>query len=521
MDGSQSSTKTFLLWNPQGSSIVEISLLLSECIKHGLKTIAFARSKKLCEILAGYTREILKGQSSCANLSGDQHVEVYRGGYSAMERRRIESLLFNGELKAVIATNALELGVDLPSMDVTLHLGYQGSLASMRQQAGRAGRRGDASSLAIYVAFDSPLDQHFMRSPRLFFDGHIESVSLDPNNALCLRSHLLCAAAELSLSLVDATCLDAKLFGSKSIDIAKELVSLRLLGRHPRSKNLHLGGLYYIGQIEPVARTISLRHIDEMLEIKDGNGKVLEEIELSMAPFMVYDGAVYMNNGHTFYCTKLDLVEKTATVRPCHVKYFTRLVKETCVTVQSQQQASRLVFSGPAQLRTRFEAFLRIRKGSKNEVIDKVNLYLPDLTYETYAAFIVIPPQSRRLCTDSGYDFKASCHAASHALLNVLPLFISCSHDDFGTECEISQSRFTSRLLIYDKQKGGTGISLHVATIIHRMIQQAILLLQCNCEDGCPSCILMSSCPVHDHNLSKRGATIILTFIENIIANNN
>lgn len=538
-DGSPTGVKTWLFWNPptvtstqtqadpeskssnkgshtqptlqRGSAIVEVSLLLVECIKQGLNTIAFTRSKKLCEIIVGYTRELLKQHDPFANLSS--LIQVYRGGYSMEERRRIESMLFSGKLKAVVATNALELGIDIGHMDVTLHLGYQGSIASMRQQAGRAGRRGEAS-LAIFVAFDSPLDQYFMRCPKQFFDGPIESVRLDTNNSLCLKSHLLCAAAELPLCLSVSSGLDARLFCGQNSQAVTELVASGLLGRHPRSKSPADLSLYYIGRIEHVASTVSLRHIEQerIRILNESTGLVMEEIEYSMAPFMVYDGAIYMHQGRTFYCINLDLGEKTALVRPCDVRYSTRLIKETTVTMKGQQGNTAgisKVFVGPAEVRTRFEAFHRIKKGTR-EVIDKVALYLPDSAYETFATYVIIPDQVRRQFIDSGFDFKASCHAASHAILNVLPLFLECDLVEVGTECTISTSLFINRLLIYDKRQGGTGVAVYASSIFNKLIEHALLLLNCNCESGCPTCILLPTCPSHDNHLSKEGARALL-----------
>lgn len=153
---------------------LQVALLLAECVQHGLRTIAFCKSRKLCELVAAYCRETLK----CTAPEMANAVQVYRGGYSPAERRRIESDLHAGRIRGVAATNALELGIDIGSLDVTLHLGFQGSLASMRQQSGRAGRR-EQRSLALYVAFDGPLDQHFMRHP--------EDVFGRPNEAAQVR----------------------------------------------------------------------------------------------------------------------------------------------------------------------------------------------------------------------------------------------------------------------------------------------------------------------------------------------
>eukprot|EP00798_Chlamydomonas_sp_ICE-L_P008044 gene8044-1278_t len=257
----------------RGSPIVEIALLLTECIQHGLRSIAFCRSRRLCELVACYTRELLK--ASAPDLINS--FKVYRGGYSPEERRQIESELFRGDLLAAVATNALELGVDVGALDVTLHLGFPGSIASLRQQAGRAGRR-EQPSLSLYVAFDGPLDQYFMSHPKelfalstesakelfalsteaakelftlpteaakeqltLFTEAakelfalSTESAKVDVSNLAVVRQHIIAAAAELPLNMAPDS-LDSRLFQHGLLQEATEqLLATEQLGLHPR-----------------------------------------------------------------------------------------------------------------------------------------------------------------------------------------------------------------------------------------------------------------------------------------------
>lgn len=206
-------------------------------MQHGLRTIAFCKTRKLCELVTAYTRETLR----CTAPSCASRVAVYRAGYSPSERRALEGALHDGQLCAVAATNALELGIDVGDLDVTLHLGFPGSVASLRQQAGRAGRRGQAS-VSVLIGFDGPLDQYFMRHPCALFGRPLEHTVVDTGNQRCLQAHLLCAAAELPL----VGGREVEMFGAGVWEAAAQLQGLGLLGRHPRHVDGHVA-LHYTG----------------------------------------------------------------------------------------------------------------------------------------------------------------------------------------------------------------------------------------------------------------------------------
>jgi DEAD/DEAH box helicase domain-containing protein len=404
----------------RASPIVETARLLAELAQHGLRAIAFCKSRKLCELVATYARDILRASAAAAAEAqgaagagagphassfpppdpslafaaplGDRpstsssttspaaealaaRVAVYRAGYAPEQRRAIERALHSGSLAAVAATNALELGMDVGDLDVTLHLGFPGSVASLRQQAGRAGRRGQPS-LALYVAFDSPLDQQLLRHPRrALFGRPVEAARVDPCNALLLRQHLACAAAEAPLVAAD----DGPLFGGAGGDVGSggggaaagttaavvaaaagapsssstpppppppsayaaacaSLLAEGLLARHPRlgsGPSAPLAGLHYGGGLEAPSRAVSLRSVDQRrVAVWDESSKrVLEELEFSKAFFHVYDGAVYLHQARTYLCRRLDLCAGVALVHPSDCRYYTRMRDLTLVTV--------------------------------------------------------------------------------------------------------------------------------------------------------------------------------------------
>ncbi|KAJ8772204.1 hypothetical protein K2173_027381 [Erythroxylum novogranatense] len=320
-DGSPSAQKFFVLWNPSSclklvNPISEVSHLFAEMIQHGLRCIAFCRSRKLTEIVLSYTREIL--QETAPNFADS--IAAYRAGYIAEDRRKIEKDFFSGRLCGIAATNALELGIDVGHIDATLHLGFPGSISSLWQQAGRSGRR-EKASLAVYIAFEGPLDQYFMKFPKKLFDGPIECCHIDAQNEQVLEQHLVCAALEHPLSLE----YDEKYFGHSLENAVKSLKTKGYLGFDP-SREASAQTWSYIGREKMPSRGISIRAIENVrYRVTDIEKKeVLEEIEESRAFFQVYDGAVYMHQGKTYLVKELNLSEKIAFCHETNVNYYTK-----------------------------------------------------------------------------------------------------------------------------------------------------------------------------------------------------
>nr|XP_016493150.1 PREDICTED: uncharacterized ATP-dependent helicase YprA-like isoform X3 [Nicotiana tabacum] len=330
-DGSPSGSKLFVLWNPplrlkmiskriksgidddsvdkhliarRSSPILEVSCLFAEMMQHGLRCIAFCKTRKLCELVLCYTREILQG--TAPHLVDT--ICAYRAGYVAEDRRRIEHDFFSGSISGIAATSALELGIDVGHIDATLHLGFPGSIASLWQQAGRSGRRGNAS-LAIYVAFEGPLDQYFMKFPKKLFRGPIECCHIDARNRQVLEQHLAAAAFEYPLSLSD----DEKYFGPGLESLIMALKNKGILSTDiSRSAATRIWS--YIGLEKIPSSAISIRAIEtERYKVIDmQKNEVLEEIEESKAFFQVYEGANYMNQGKTYLVKELDVANRIA-----------------------------------------------------------------------------------------------------------------------------------------------------------------------------------------------------------------
>ncbi|CAI5996809.1 unnamed protein product [Closterium sp. NIES-64] len=396
-------------------------------------------------------------------------VLAYRAGYTAQDRRHIERELFHGRLRAVAATSALELGVDVGALDATLHLGFHGSTASLWQQAGRAGRR-EKASLSIYVAFDGPLDQYFMAAPERLFSRPIERCQLDAENPLVMRQQLQCAAAELPL-LEDV---DGRFFGPSLAERIAELAGKGVLGRSPENPEVDRSWRY-IGEGRRPAQFVPVRAIDPntYAVVETRTGRVLEEIEESKAFFVLYEGAVYLQQGRTFLVTSLDLEKREARCVRADVRYYTKTIDMVTVTIKggtlafpyphmpsakpasaptdmmsahtvlneamtsaahaaapSEPMTSAHVAKGsvlttaqtaPCEVTARWTGYRKMWRGS-GEPFETVEMTLPDVTYATQAVWVGVAGGTKAAVEAAGSDYRASLHAAAHALANMVPL---------------------------------------------------------------------------------------------------
>nr|KYP47965.1 Putative ATP-dependent helicase HRQ1 [Cajanus cajan] len=543
-DGSPSARKLFVLWNPalrpkaiikkaqfamstdeiadesvnfvRSSPIVDVSRLFAEMVQHGLRCIAFCKSRKLCELVLSYTREIL--HETAPHLVDS--ICAYRGGYIAEERRKIESSFFGGKICGVAATNALELGIDVGEIDATLHLGFPGSIASLWQQAGRGGRR-NRPSLAVYVAFGGPLDQYFMKHPKKLFERPIECCHVDSQNKQVLEQHLACAAHEHPLNV----SYDEQYFGPC---LESVIISLKARGYLSSALSSDSSKIWnYIGPEKLPSHVVNIRAIEtvrySVVDLK--KNEVLEEIEESKAFFQVYEGAVYMCQGKTYLVEKLDLSNKTAFCKEADLKYYTKTRDYTDIhviggniaypiKVETNMFLKSNARADVCKVTTTWFGFYRIWRGS-NQIFDTVDLALPQYSYESQAVWVPVPQPIKEAVTKQNYDFRGGLHAASHAILHVVPLHITCNLSDLAPECpNPHDSRYyPERILIYDQHPGGCGISVQVQPYFTKFLAAALELLTCCCcsaEVGCPNCVQSFACQEYNEVLHKDAAIVII-----------
>ncbi len=508
-DGAPAAVRRFALWNPpmadrasgtRRSVNGEASWLLCRMAEAEVRNITFVRARKTAELVLLYAREALRREHP--ELA--ERIAAYRGGYLAEERREIERQLFSGELLGVTATNALELGIDVGHLDATVLVGYPGTIAGTRQQAGRAGRSG-REALAVLIGQDNPLDQYFMRHPAELFGRSPEHALIDPGNEYVLRDHLLCAAYEAPL-----TAADAALFGPGYAEAVDDLAEEGLLEERG-------GRTYYRGPDYP-AQGVNLRGTAGapilLMDESRGNA-LLEEVDAATALFRIHPGAIYLHRGESYRITGLDLAANAAWARPVEVDYYTQPRELNDVQIVRSYEARQLpatdLFFGRVRASQRVIGFQRKQRFSET-LLGEEPLDLPPTEFETQALWFEVPAAIAAGVAAAGLDFGGGLHAVEHACIGLLPLFAMCDRNDIGG---LSTPRHADtdrpQIFIYDGYPGGVGIARQGFERIVALWRRTLAAVRdCPCEAGCPSCIQSPKCGNNNEPLDKAAAVLIL-----------
>ncbi|KAJ8613589.1 hypothetical protein CTAYLR_006167 [Chrysophaeum taylorii] len=482
------------------SSIYETAKLLAALVTQNVRTLAFARTRKLVELVLGYARDLVPDALK-------PRLAAYRGGYDKTERRLVEAGLFGGSLLGVVATSALELGVDVGDLDATLHLGHPGSIASLWQQAGRAGRRPESRSVAVVVCWDAPIDQTFARCGSKLLERGVEPAILDASNETVIRDHLLCAAAERP---VPQGCFAPKACFDHLVAKGK-LVWQQKCGAyvaHPLAA-------------KSCCSNVNLRMIDPItFSVRLSTSKaVIDAVPYSRAFFELYEGAIYLHQAKPHVVTKLDLKACEAWAKPlASCAYHTSSRNHTDVDPTKRLETWRdIVSTGCVHVTSKVWGFRKVcRKTGKTLSLHEFSL--PQLEMHSRATWIDVPPQAFADIDDAGLDHRAGIHALNHAILVVAPLFVVCDVGDLATEhVHPHQHRpRPARVIVYDARPGGTGVSDKIFRRIHAVLEQTLnVLAACPCQSasGCPACLHLQSCSGHNRVLDKRAAVIIVEAI--------
>ncbi len=546
-DSSPHGPRLFLLWNPgftpesdrssinrtdsdppgipqitQGrkrrSPHMEVRDLVVELVRFGLQTICFSSSRAIAELLARWTREKLAEDGPPLA----SRVAAYRAGYLAEDRRRLETQLRSGELRAVFSTNALELGIDIGSLDAVVMAGYPGTMISVRQQAGRAGR-GLEESLAMMVAFPNPLDQYFIQHPDRFFGRPMEEALLNPSNPHILRGHLQAAGAELPWRDVE----EAKaVFGAPASAVYEELENEGFLAggryRGPAERASAIVSLENIGE-----RSIQLLRVSSVLGAgtsqplppcegkgKEAVGELLETMDLPRAIREAYPGAIFLHQGETYRVESLDLKEGIARARPVDVDMYTSTRKDSAVRLLEERARRRTaegieVALGEVEVTERILGFFIKRF---DQVLDYRDLDLPPLSTIAHSAWFRVPASHRARLVEAGDDFDGALHALEHAAIALVPLFALCDRWDLGG---VSYSEHPVMggpvVFLHEGVPGGVGIAEKIYQILPELLEATLEMIRsCPCEDGCPSCVLSPKCGNNNQPMSKAGAVLLL-----------
>jgi DEAD/DEAH box helicase domain-containing protein len=485
-DGSPRGTKYFVLWNPpfldltkmeRRSSNVEGHWLMAQLIAEGFQTIAFGRARVVAELIYRYTKDTLER----IKPEYARKIRPYRGGYLPEERREIERQLFSGELMGVASTNALELGIDVGSLDAAIIVGFPGTIASTWQQAGRAGRASD-ESLAVFVGYNDPIDQYLVRHGEYFFRQTPENAIIDPENRYILAKHLRCAAFELPIREPDM-----RLFGDMTEPIVNLLEEFREL------KEID-GRFYWSSTVQP-ARDVSLRTISEdtytIVDATDRN-KVVGVVDGVSALEVVYPEAVYLHEGETYYVRELDLKQKIAYVEKKEVDYYTQPVIESSIRIQGEKENAEWrgnrVFFGDATVTWVTAAFKKIQF-YKLDSIGWCNLDLPPFHLETKALWLVPSKAAMDQVRAAGKNPVEGLVGIRNVAISVLPLFSMCDRRDVGGIVDSSNTGAPT-MFLYDRFEGGLGFVEGGYRQIEDLLRSCLDLIRgCPCESGCPSCV--------------------------------
>ncbi|MFA6333203.1 MAG: DEAD/DEAH box helicase, partial [Methanoregula sp.] len=501
-DGSPHGRKNFVLYNPFYDGISERSMhqetkdLLVSCVKENLQTLCFTGSRKMAELVTVWARDDARRLSPGLADS----ISVYRAGFLPEERRAIERQLKGGTLQGVVSTNALELGIDVGSLDAVIISGYPGTMMSTRQQAGRAGRKG-GESLAILVAQANPLDQYFMHHPDQFFDRSHEHAIVDTANPYILSGHLLCAAAELPLN--EET--DREFFGGPVPGFLSELASDDLLRRTSR-------GWVYTGRGR-AAEAVRLDGVPgETFRIMC-HGRLLETLDRGQAYREAHKGAIMLHQGETFVVNEMDLETHTIRVTETDVDYYTQPLKEVDLSIIETLETRtvngiRCAF-GEVDVTEQYTGY-KIKRG--DTIIGMEPLSLPALTFRTKAFWFIPPDSVEHKVTDAGLDLAGGLHGAEHAIIGLMPLHVMCDRWDIGgLSSPVFGETGEPVVFVYDGYEGGIGLAEKAFGILPALFTSAYELVRdCPCESGCPSCIYSPKCGNDNQPLDKEATILIL-----------
>ncbi len=486
-DGAPRGRQYFVLWNPpfvgednvaRRSANVEAVDLLVELVSQRAQTIVFGKARIVVELVYKYAMEALE-RGGGKDLA--QRIRPYRGGYLPGERRKIEEELFAGRLLAVTATNALELGIDVGSMDAAILVGFPGTICSTWQQAGRAGRASQ-ESLVLLVGYNDPIDQYIMRHPEFLFGAPHECGIVDPYNPHILASQLACACFEKPLTEADEAH-----FGPLAGDVAEMLAE--------EGKAKRLGDRLYWRSTEMPAIETSLRNISpHTYSIVDDSkgGTVIGNVDSISAPELVYPGAVYLHERDSYVVRELDSEAQVARVEPAEVDYYTQpILASSCRLMDPAERRDYLrgeLAFGPADVTWQTTAFRKIKYYTM-EMVGQSQLDLPAQTLRTTACWWTVGPEARANVKSGGYRPIEAMLGMRNVMLAALSTLAMADRRDIHGMVD-SANLGEPTIVIYDRYDGGMGFAQRGYELIDEWVELCRrIVTECPCEGGCPSCV--------------------------------
>ncbi|KAK5138231.1 hypothetical protein LTR08_004927 [Meristemomyces frigidus] len=523
-DGSPSGRKEFLCWNTpfkdpgdpssgRGDTLAETARLFAQLVLRGVRVIAFCRVRQQCEILTTAVKSELLALDRGEVMA---RVMAYRGGYTAQDRRRIEREMFEGRLVGIIATSALELGVDIGGLDAVITVGFPYTIANLRQQSGRAGRR-NRDSLSVLVGACFPTDQYYMSNPDEIFTQPNCALQVDLANLLVLEAHVQCAAHELPIRADD----DRVYFGKQ----LPEICAARL-----RKDDL---GFYHTAArfLPQPSRAVAIRDTEEdhfaVIDTTAGRNVVLEELEASRAFFTIYEGAIFLHQGRTYLVREMDTARMLAKVAAVRVDWTTQQRDYTDVDPIETEAIRRLgggsrssAYFGTIKVVKVVYGYFKVDR--LRRILDAVQVDNPPIVVLAKGMWLDVPNFAIDILNSRRLNLAAGIHAAEHAVLGLMPNFVVSMPGDVRTECKVAIKEFAkketsrkrpARLTFYDARGGaqGSGIAGKAFEFVEILLAQACERVEaCRCEGGCLECCCCERGGEGEGVMSKVGAGVIL-----------
>ena len=494
-NGAPRGHKRFVLWNPpllqsQGqpaetwrtggqrrSALYAAVELMADLVKNEIQTIAFVQTRLMAELVYKYARQRLAPISP--RLA--ERVHSYRGGFLPEERRDIERRLASGEILGVASTNALELGIDIGSLDACILIGYPGTIASLWQRAGRAGR-GASDAVVFLIAQNSPIDQFLMCHSRYLFEQSPERAITDPDNPHIAVGHLKCAIHELPLADDEVAT-----FG----EYAEPILELLEDGQVAR----HLQGKWYWASTDYPAAQVSLRNLSgpvyTIQDVTEGE-RVIGTMDEMSALAQLHSHAVYLHGAETYFVSLLDLAQKIAYVERRDLDYYTQSVQTSKIrvdeTLEERTWGDCLVGFGDATVTTHIPMFRKMKFHSRDS-LGFENLELPPQELETVALWLAPAERVRDLVQSHGSVLGDGLTGIANALVEVAPMFVMCDVQDIGATVDATNLG-RDAIFVFDRYPGGMGYAERLVEVVAELLRSVHTIVgNCACEDGCPSCV--------------------------------
>ena len=477
----------------------------------GVRIIAFCRVRAQCEVLVNAIKQELDslGRSECIGF-----VMGYRGGYTAADRRRIESEMFEGKLLGIVATTALELGIDIGTLDCVMSWGFPYTIANLRQQSGRAGRR-NKDSLSILVGDCFPTDQHYMQNPDELFTKPNCELLVDLDNMLVREGHIQCAAYEMPISKQDA-----QYFGADLVKICQERLVKDDMGYYHCHDRFRPNPSKYVA-----IRDTEDEHF-AIIDITNGRNVVLEELEASRATFTIYDGAIFLHQGNTYLVRDLIPEKLMAKVERVTVDWtttqrdFTDIDPIETEAIRNIQSSLSRAFYGTIKIQQNVFGYFKVDK--RGRILDAIQVDNPPVIRYSKGMWLDVPRRALEILEDRRLNAAAAIHAAEHALMSLLPTCVISMPEDVRTECKVALKEFSAtetqrkrpaRLTFYDAKGGasGSGISTKAFDHIDHLLRMALKRVEaCTCQLGCIECVASTLCKQSNEVMSKAGCSVVI-----------